>query len=231
MITHAPCPRHDPVQVIHRITCRHRVEVEIFPARATLYWQDEANINPIDTQIRFDFTLFNAEGGVTWQVLAPDGTPGAGAIDSTGLYQAPDKGGLPSGTTDVVVVTARADPLRKASAWITLVGNGPAVQPQAKIEIWPKRNALYYQSGANNDFIDPVNKQRLFRAFLTDSPDPHVHWFVDGVAQGGNAPWFLYQAPNAGGGGLVTVTAQIASLPAVQDDAKIILENYDWPGL
>jgi hypothetical protein len=219
------------MEVTRHVTCRHQVEVEIFPARATLYWRDEAGTRPIDAQIRFEAILYNADGGVRWQVLAPDGTAGAGTIDQTGLYRAPDKGALASGTTEVIVATAQADPLRKASAWITLVGHGPAPAPQPKIEIWPKRNAVYYQSGARNDFIDPVNKQRLFRAFVSDSADTQVRWLVDGAVQGGTAPWFLYRAPGAGGGGLVTVSAQIASLPAVQDDAKVSLENYDWPGL
>jgi hypothetical protein len=219
------------VEVIHRITCRHSVEVEIFPARATLYWQDERWIDPINTQIRFEAIVYNAEGGVLWQVLAPDGSPGAGTIDQTGLYQAPDKGALPSGTTDVIVATARADPLRKASAWMTLVGLGPAPAPQPKIEIWPKRNALYYQSGADNSYIDTTNKQLLFRAFVSDSTDQQVRWLVNGAPQGGTEPFFLYSAPNTGGATLVTVTAQIASLPAVQDDAKVALENYSWPGL
>ena len=51
-----------------------------------------------------------------WTLMAP--------FDPTGLYRAPDKGTLPTGTTDVVVATARADPLRKAFAWVTLVGLG-----------------------------------------------------------------------------------------------------------
>jgi hypothetical protein len=225
-------PAQEPaVEIVHHLVSRHQVEVEIFPARATLYFQDERNIDPVDTLIRFEAVVYNSDSGVTWQALAPDGSPGAGSIDATGLYRAPNKNGLPSGTTDVVVATARADPLRKASAWVTVVGRGPAPAPIPRIEIWPKQRGLYYRAGADNAYIDDSNKMQLFQAFLSHSPGPQVAWLVDGVVQGGTDPWFLYRAPANGAGALVTVTARIQALPAVQDEAKVIVRNYNWPGL
>lgn len=219
------------VKIVHHLVSRHGVELEIRPARATLYFQDERGIDPVDTLIRFEAVVYNSDRGATWQVLAPDGAPGAGSIDVTGLYRAPNKNGLPSGTTDVVVASARADPLRKAFALVTVVGRGPAPTPTPRIEIWPKQRGLYYQSGADNAYIDDSNKKQLFRASLSHAPAPQVTWLVDGVVQGGTDTWFLYEAPANGAGALVTVAAQIQAVPAVQDNAKIIVRNYDWPGL
>lgn len=217
--------------VAHDVVCLHRVEVEVLPPRATLSWQDERWIDPLNTQLRFEAIVYNAEGGVTWQVYAPDGGPGAGQIDATGLYRAPDKGSRLSGTTDVVVATARADSLRKASAWVTLVGLGPLPAPDPTIEIWPKRTSLYYHSGIDNAYIDPSNMQQLFRAYSVNSPGPQVRWTVNGAVQAGTEPWFLYEAPNAGVESLVTIRAQLLALLTVQDDAKVTLLNYDWPGV
>jgi hypothetical protein len=219
------------IDIVHHVVCRHQVEIEVWPARATVYFQDERWIDPVNTQIRFEAIIYNAQSGVSWQVLAPDGGAGAGSIDATGLYRAPPKAALASGATDLVVATVREDPLRKASAWVTLVGLGPAPAPLPRIEIWPKRRTLYYRSGLDSAFIDDRNKMQIFRAFLSHSPTPQVRWLVNGVAQAGTDSWFLYNAPANGAGAVVTVAAQINALPAVQDDARIVLENYDWPGI
>jgi hypothetical protein len=219
------------LEIVHDMVCRHRVEVEIQPPRAQLYFADERYIDPIDTQARFEAVVYNADGGVRWQVRAPDGGPGAGTIDATGRYRAPNKGTLASGATDIVTATANDDPLRVAFAWVTLVGLGPlpAVTPQ--IDISPARVTLYYQSGEDNAYISDCNKLRLFQATLFDSADTAVLWLVNGVAQPGTDPWFLYRAPNTGATAEVTVTARIASLPTVTTDARIVLLNYFWPAL
>jgi hypothetical protein len=217
--------------IAHRIVCRHRVEVEVAPARATLYFGDERWIDPVNTQARFEAIVFNADSGVNWSVLAPGGGPGAGAIDATGLYRAPAKGGLASGATDVVVATARADPLRKAFAWVTLVGEGPLAAPEPRVEIWPKRGAIYYRTGQDNSYIDPSNMKLLFRAILFDAPGAPVQWRVNGGVQGGADPWFLYEAPAFGGESTTTVSVEVAGAPATRDDAKVLLLNYSWPGL
>lgn len=217
-------------RVIHHMACRHQVEVMVQPARAELYFQDERWIDPIDTQLRFEAVVYNTDHSVSWQVFAPDGGPGHGTIDQTGLYTAPTKGALASGTTDVVVATARADPLRKAFAWVTLVGLGPLPAPAPSIEIWPKCVTLYYQSFLDNRYIDDSNKRQIFRAFPADAPDPRVRWLVDGAAQPGTDPWFTYIAPNGGGVAEITIAAQLLADTAVQDDAKVTLLNYQWPG-
>lgn len=229
MRTPAPCA--SGLRIVHHAICRHRVEVEVRPAEAELYFQDERWIDPIDIQIRFEAVVYNADTGVIWEVLAPGGGPGAGTIDATGLYLAPNKGALASGTTDIVVATARADPLRKAYAFVTLVGLGPLPAPQPAIDIWPKSRTLYYATGADNSYIDDSNKMQLFQAFPRNSAGGGVTWRVDGAVQGGNDVFFLYAAPNIGATAEHTVSAEIQGVPAVADAAKVIVLNYLWPGL
>jgi len=231
------------IRVVHHMVCRHQVEVAVRPPRAELYFRDERWIDPINTQLRFEAVVYNADRGVTWQVLAPDGGPGAGTIDATGLYRAPDKGALTSGTTDVVVATARADPLRKAFAWVALVGFGPLPAPAPRIEIWPKRVTLFYASGYDNPYIDDSNKRQVFRAFPAHAPNPDVQWLVippppalSGPPVGPD-PWFTYLAPPSPTVAPeaptppveVTIIAQLVADIAVQDDAKVTLLNYAWP--
>jgi hypothetical protein len=215
--------------VTHHMVCRHRVELQVHPARAQLYFQDERWVDPIDTQIRFEATVYNSDRGVTWQVLTPGGGPGLGTIDATGLYRAPDKGGLASGATEIVVATARADPLRKAYAWVTLVGLGPLPAPVPRVVLWPKLTTLYYGTGASNQYIDVTNKLQIFRAFQEHAADPRIQWSVDGVVQGGNDPWFTYTAPNTGGGEEKRITAALLAAPAVFDEGRILIVNYAWP--
>jgi hypothetical protein len=227
--THRP-----PFEVVHHMICCHRVEVAVQPPRAELYFHDERWIDPIDTQLRFEAVVYNSDRGVTWQVFAPDGGPGQGTIDATGLYQAPNKGELPSGTTDVVVVTARADPLRKAFAWVTLVGLGPLPAPAPRIEIWPKRITLYYWTNDDNAYMDSSNKMWVFRAFPRHVSNPAVQWATTLGAVVAGAPdsgFGIYTAPNNGATTVATVTAALVADPTVTDDAKVDLLNYVWPGL
>jgi len=215
--------------IVHDMVCRHRIEVQVTPPRAQLYFKDERFTNPIDTQIRFEAILYNSDRGVRWEVLSPTGGPGLGTIDDTGLYRAPDKGGLESGSTEIIAATSRADPLRKAFAWVTLVGLGPLPAPAPKVVIWPKLVTLYYNNGAANEYIDVTNKQQIFRAFPEDIADQQIRWLVNGAATGGTEPWFTYFAPNTGGGEEVTVTAALKAQPSVSDDAKVLIVNYLWP--
>jgi hypothetical protein len=227
-------PWRPAFQVVHHMICRHQVEVAVQPPSAELYFHDERWIDPIDTQIRFEAVVYNSDRGVTWQVLAPDGTPGRGTIDATGLYQAPDKGTLASGTTDVVVATARADPLRKAFAWVTLVGLGPLPAPAPRIEIWPRLVTLYYWSNDDNAYIDDSNKMWVFRAFPSHAASPAVNWSttLGSIVPGSpDSTWGSYTAPNTGGTAEATVTVALAADPTVTDDARVVLLNYNWPGL
>jgi len=227
-------PWHPACQVVHHMISRHQVEVAVQPPSAELYFHDERWIDPIDTQIRFEAVVYNSDRGVTWQVLAPDGAPGRGTIDATGLYQAPDTGTLASGTTDVVVATARADPLRKAFAWVTLVGLGPLPAPAPRIEIWPKLVTLYYWSNDDNAYIDDSNKMWVFRAFPSHAASPAVNWSttLGSIVPGSpDSTWGSYTAPNTGGTAEATVTVALAADPTVTDDARVVLLNYNWPGL
>lgn len=226
---------HPPAfRVVHHMVCRHQVEVAVQPPSAELYFHDERWTDPIDTQFRFEAVIYNSDRGVIWQVLAPDGGPGHGTIDATGLYQAPDKGTLASGTTDVVVATSRADPLRKAFAWVTLVGLGPLPAPAPRIEIWPKLITLYYWNNDDNAYIDDSNKKWVFRAYPRHLANAAVTWSTTVGAIAGGSPdstFGTYTAPSSGNIAEATVTAALAADPSVTDSATVVLLNYNWPGL
>ncbi|MCP5072696.1 MAG: hypothetical protein GY947_05285 [Rhodobacteraceae bacterium] len=219
--------------IYHHMVCRHRVEVEVWPARVELNFGDERWANPITSQMRFEATAYNTDRGVNWSVRDPAGNPGAGSIDQSGLYKAPPKGGLASGLTDIVVVSAKEDPLRKAFAWVTLLGSGPAPAPEPQVEVLPKVAHLYYPNGHHNAYIDDSNKMQIFRASIRDSAQTDLRWLVNGVPDpaGTTAPWFQYKA-TSGSPQMMTIRVEIKNLmPVVFDEAKIIQLNYDWPGL
>jgi len=216
-------------------TCCPQIEVEVWPAQAEVYFRDDRGVNPINTQLRFESAVYNGQSaGVRWEVLSPSGVPGAGAIDPTGLYLAPPKGTVPSCTTDVVVVTSIENPLRKAFAWVTLVGVGPEVQPAPVIMIRPKSAYLYYPQNASgadrNEFIDVSNTMQMFRASVRNS-SASVEWLVNGVVTANTFPLdeFLYQVHGAGGTTVVRIEARLAGQPGVADDAKVVQINYRWP--
>jgi len=226
------------IDVVHHVACRHRLEIEIWPPRVEVTFRDDMGVNPVNAQARFEATLYNsATGRVTWEVQSLAGGPGAGTIDASGRYLAPDKGALPSGVTDVVVATAVEDPLRKAYASVTLVGKRPAPTPQPRIEVSPKRVFLYYpeSQAANhqNELIDDSNKMQLFRAYLfyVDAGS-EVQWFVgaDEVVPS-PLPSTLYRYDVTGSGDTreVVITARIRARPTVKDEAKVVLVNYTWP--
>ena len=215
---------------IHRhIVCRHQVEIEVWPPRAEVNFQDEWTANPIDTQIRFEAKVYNSDQGHLWEVRDINGNPGQGSIDAAGVYQAPAKGGLASGTTEIVVATARQDRLRKAFAWVPLVGVGPKPAAVPQVAIWPKRLELYYFNGANNNFIDDCNKEREFSAIAYDSTSA-IDWVISPNTVG-TGPSFLYRAPASGGTQAVTLRAQLHNQTGIFDEATILLRNYNWPGL
>jgi hypothetical protein len=225
--------RHRHAEVVHHVTRRHRPEVEVWPPRTQLTFSDERSANPADTVVRFEATVINAcSTAVTWTVLSPDGGPGAGSIDATGLYSAPKFKPELDRATDVVVVTLDEDPLRTAFAWVTLAGDGPWPIPVATIEILPKTAFLYYPDGQDNAYIDASNTMQFFRVLLRDSPTQDVQWKVDGVVQAGQTEQiFRYQVTGSGPEKEVTVAAAIQGLPAAVDEAKVMLTNYYWPGL
>ena len=77
--------------VYHRVVCRHQVEIEVWPPRAEIHFVDDWTANPIDTQARFEATVYNSNQGYLWEVRALDGSPGQGTIDISGLYRAATK--------------------------------------------------------------------------------------------------------------------------------------------
>jgi hypothetical protein len=207
----------------------------VWPSQAEVWFRDDRAVNPVNTQIRFEAAVYNGRSeGVRWQVLNPSGLAGAGAIDETGLYLAPVKGALQSGHTDVVVATSIENPLRKAFAWVTLLGVGPAAQPIAEIAVRPRSVYLYYpQNGAagdRNEFIDVSNTMQMFRASLRNS-SAAVEWLVNGVvtANPGPSNSFLYRVTGSGGTAVVVIGARLAGQPAVIDEAKVVQINYRWP--
>ena len=226
--------RHGPaVEVIHHVARRHRAEIEVWPARAAATFQDERSANPADTMIRFEARVLNAYSTtVRWDVRAPTGGPGAGSIDSTGLYSAPPFSSGLNGATDVVVATLAEDPLRTAYAWVTLAGDGPWPAAPPSLELLPKTAYLYYPGGHDNAYIDSSNTMQFFRAQIYNSASAVVEWLVDGVIVGGQTePVFLYQLTGAGAAKEVAVQARVPGEPSATDTAKVMLTNYDWPGL
>lgn len=216
--------------VYHHIVCRHQVEIEVWPPRAEVHFRDDWTANVATTQVRFEAQVYNSTQGYVWDVRDINGGPGQGTIDASGLYRAPPKGALASGTTELVVASSREDPLRKAFAWVALVGLGPRPAKAAEVAIFPRRINLYYRQGANNDMIDDCNKRCQFQAIAFNS-GAQVEWLVNGVLQGAVGPWFLYQTPANGGATVITVRARLQGIPAVFDEAKVSQLNYDWPGI
>src|SRR3569833_74990 len=119
--------------VRRQVVCKHQVEIEVWPPRAQASFGDDWTADPATSQVRFEADVYNSSQGHTWSVRALDGSAGKGSIDASGLYRAPPKGLLASGTTELVVATAREDPLRTAFAWVTLVGVGPKPAPIQEI--------------------------------------------------------------------------------------------------
>jgi hypothetical protein len=231
--SHRPFRPHHPAgpvtrvtDVYHRITSRHQIEIEVQPPRAQVHFADGATANPADIQTRFEAIVYNSDQGYFWEVRDLAGNPGMGTIDASGLYRAPAKGLLANGTTEIIVATSREDRMRRAYAWVTLVGDGLA---RATVEIRPKHATLYYRLGANNDFIDDSNKMRQFDATVRDGAGG-IEWLVNN-ASSGTGPWFLYQAPNNGGTATVTIQARLQADHTIFDEAKVQLLNYSWPGL
>ena len=215
--------------VYHHIECRHRVEIEVWPPRVEIHFGDDWTANPIDTQTRLEALVFNSDQGHLWEVRHLDGSPGQGTIDASGLYRAPPKGALASGFTEVVVATSREDRLRKAYAWVTLVGVGPQPVTAPTLDIWPKRANLYYQQGANNNYMDASNKVRQFGVIVRNSTGS-IEWLVNNVSSG-VGPWFLYKSPATGGTNAVTnIQARLQAQPSIFDEARVLLLNYTWPG-
>ena len=229
------CRNYPAVQhVVHDFICQHQIEVEIWPARAEVYFRDERFVDPVNTKIRFQSAVYNSQSSkVHWDVQNLSGNPGAGTIDSTGLYLAPPKGTLSHGTTEIIIATAAESPFRKAYAFVTLVGDGPEPLAQPTIEIFPKQVSLYYPQGHDNAYIDESNTRQLFRATARPDSGAGVEWLVDSVVQGGTgqAPWFLYQVSGSGNTKVTTVSVRLQGNPTIVDEAKVIHINYEWPGL
>jgi hypothetical protein len=221
------------VEVIRHVTRHARPELEIWPPRAEVTFSDERSANPANTMLRFEATVFNAcSTTVRWEVLDPEGQPGAGSIDQTGLYRAPAFEDSLNGTTDVVTATLVEDPLRTAYAWVTLAGVGPWPTPAPRLQLVPKTAYLYYPDGHDNDYIDSSNTMQFFRVLIRDSPSQVVQWSVDGVVQGGQTgDVFLYEVSGSGAPKKVTVRAQVQGEPTAVDTATVMLTNYSWPGL
>ena len=218
----------------HWMVCQHQVEIEVWPASAEVYFRDERYANPVNSQARFDAAVYNAKNcDVKWEVRALDGSPGQGQVDATGLYTAPDKGGLNSGLTEIVVATATADPLRQAFAYVTLVGLGPEPPLPATLLILPQRVNLYYRQGGDSDLIDDSNKVQVFRAVVRNSPSS-LNWFVgaSAVPEAEHGPLFYFEPAAASGPDtFIPIRAQLATDASVQSEAKVVLVNYNWPGI
>lgn len=221
----------------HHIICEHQIEIEVWPACAEVYFQDEAHCNPANTQVRFDAIVYNApSSAVLWKVCNLDGGPGKGTIDKSGLYTAPPKDGkdgLLNGDTEIIVAAAADDPFRQARAFVTLIGRGPEPPPSPSIMVLPKRVNLYYRTGENNDYIDESNTRQVFRALVANS-ESSIDWQVNHTTVVSADPSYLFcyiPAANSGSDAVVTITAMLSSQNAVKDEARVVLVNYKWPGI
>lgn len=217
-----------PCHVVHHVTRRHRAGLEVWPPRATVAFRDEHGANPANTVQRLEAFVVNARSSaVRWEVHAPGGGAGVGAIDATGLYRAPDWAPGLSGRTDVVAATLVEDPLRTAYAWIALVGDGPAPALMPRILVRPKHAYLYHPAGADNSFIDASNTMQIFRASVHDAPAGPIAWRVDGALRPETGDQLLFRLTGSGGVGGHEVRAEV---PGASDTARVTTINYDWPG-
>lgn len=216
------------------MVCQHQVEIEVWPAAAAACFRDERHSDPVNAQVRFDAAVFNApDREVQWEARALGGGPGAGQIDATGLYTAPDKGGLASGHTEIIVATATADPTRQAFAYVTLTGRGPEPPPTPTLLILPQRVNLYYRQGGDNAWMDASNKRQVFRAVVQNSASS-LNWFVGGgaVPEAEHGRLFHYlPAATSGADTVVTIRAALTAASGVQSEAKVVLVNHAWPGI
>lgn len=218
-----------PAVVHHDIICQHQVEVEVWPAVAEVYYQDERYIDPVNTQVQFDAVVYNAPTDkVTWQVRSLSGGPGAGTIDAAGLYKSPPKGMLPHGLTDIIVATSVDNPFRKAYARVSLIGRGPEPPPIPKLEIFPRWTHLYRDSGYHNDHIDESNTMQLFQTIIRNTTSK-VKWQTNDGPSSVEGSSYLYKP--TGFSNPVTITASLVDDPSIKDEAKVILINYSWPGI
>jgi len=216
--------------VIHRFVCRHRVEVEVWPAGAELVFRDERYAHSVNTQVQFDATVFNAPTNrVIWQVHGLDGGPGAGTIDASGLYIAPAKGSLPYGFTEVVTAVSVDDPFRRAHAQVVVFGLGPEPLPPPRVEVHPSRARLYYRTGHHNDHIDESNKMQLFRALLFHADPAQLVWEKNAVPVA-TGPEYLYKVVDTDPSDF-DITVRLTAAAGVEDRAKVSLLNYSWPGI
>ena len=218
--------------VHHHVVCRHQIEIEVTPENTDVYFADERYVDPINTQVRFDATVYNApNNSVIWQVTNITGGPGAGSIDPTGLYTAPPKGSITNGHTDIVTVIAKADPTRRAYAKVTLVGFGPEPAPIPRLEIFPKVVYLYYGSYHDNSYIDTSNKMQQFTSIIKNTPYSSITW-TRLLHRPSRPMRWMYHAPDSGSDAtVVMIQAALTTDSSVKDEAKIILLNYDWPGI
>lgn len=233
-----PGPGAGPMTVVHHHICQHQVEVEVWPPVAEAYFRDARYVDPINTQVRFQATVLNADtAAVRWEVRSLSGGVGAGTIDEAGLYNAPLKGSIPSGTTEIIVATPVADPMRHAIARLTLVGEGPAPSPEPRIELVPKLAHVYYMNnasdGQHNEYIGMAAKEQVYRARIRNAESDRVTWLFNGSSptDATDAPSYIYRPPASGNDMVITVEVRLLDDPAVFDRGLLHVVNYRWPGI
>ncbi|MCP4605576.1 MAG: hypothetical protein GY847_34485 [Proteobacteria bacterium] len=222
--------------VVHDVECRHRVEVEVWPPNAEVYYNQDRYVDPVNTQVQFDAAVYNGSSRVTWSVKNIHGGPGAGTINPSGLYTSPPTG--IHGTTDVVTATPTSDPTRKAFAFVTLIGRGPEPAPEPKIIVYPKQAYLYYppQNMVSdlNRFIDASNTMQLFRVDTMNANGQELKWEFSSLLG------FTYDLFNdkrccdiritgTGVTNRIDIKVSLENNAIVYDDASFFISNYKWP--
>jgi hypothetical protein len=219
-----------------KIICRHRMEIEVWPSKAEVNFSDERYADPITATTQFEACVYNTPTGrVRWSVLDPSGGPGQGSINQQGVYTAPVKGSLVSGTTDLVAAQPVDDLTRIAFATVTLVGKGPLPKPRPTITVIPGTATIYDTDTAGlKGFIDISRKKQIFKAIVANSDDP-VDWLVDTTVKATNDLTRTFVFPPGPSVSqldhAMTITARLSTDHTVCGYARCLCTEYKWNGI
>ena len=168
------------------------------PAAVSISLNQSAVSADLSQSTTFTATVSNTGNTeVTWTLS------GAGTLDTSGDYTAPDN--LPSNTTATVTATSQADTAVSASATVTITSN-------QVVSVSPSSRTL--QAG----------KQQQFTATVTgSSKDTSVTW---SATSGSITSSGLFTAPSpAPSSGTVTVTAASKAAPSATSTASVKVQS------
>ncbi|HEY6293313.1 MAG TPA: DUF3443 family protein [Terriglobia bacterium] len=167
------------------------------PAVSVSLSQSAASVTLSQTT-SFTATVSNTTNtAVTWTLS------GAGTLDTSGNYTAPDD--LPSNTAATVTATSQADTTKSASATVTITSN-------EAVSVSPSSHTL--QTGAHQQFTATVTGS---------SKDTRITW---SASSGTVTSSGLYTAPTTvPSGGAATVTAASMAAPSATGIARVTIQS------